>query len=184
MFRATVVLSVCFLLMSCATTGNLDSNYELKERNPESVLILGVNQQRDYRIALNHGTIESERLGCHGLPIPDVNVVPKDGFIVVKLPPTDINKRYVVGGVVLNGTILAWLPRDGHLNPVITVPPHSVVYVGTLDVVDDSKTDQLTIRESFDFESARTFMNGNYPQLARFLVKGDMGWMLTYSCHE
>lgn len=151
------------LLVGCATTSNLNSNYTLNNLGTQSVVVLGV--QPDYRVRVDEGNLENGAFKFNSFASGKFSVTPVDGYIIATLDATPEDKRYAITYIFDTHHLMthAYTPC-ANTTPTFSVPPGSVVYLGNYTF--NESADGLSRAVSYDEKSVKAYLDQHYPGLA------------------
>jgi hypothetical protein len=156
---------VAALLNACGIKESVRSGSDLQADAASSVLVLGVRP--NYRIHLLRGKIVDHTWVRPIIDTPEVNIFPGvEGYVVVKVKPTTDAEKLGVSLIFPNG--LPYGPCANYKNPVFTLRPGTVTYVGDIDY--ELVGDELRFTTSLDAKRARTYLASKYPTMGPFEV--------------
>lgn len=151
------------LLVSCATTGNLNSNYTLNDPATQSVVVLGV--QPDYRVRVDEGNLENGAFKFDSFASAAFSVTPVDGYIITTLDATPEGTRYAITYIFDTHHLMthAYTPC-ANTTPTFNIPPGSVVYLG--NYAFNKTADGLSRAVSYNEKSVKAYLDQRYRGLA------------------
>jgi len=164
------LLSACLLLLStgCVNFSNLDKSATLTQDSSDAVIVMGVKPR--FRVAIAPGTIVEEKVKLGG--IATLNTYPESGYIVGKVAAAVFPNEYHVQAIFPDGIVGAGFgdaygPCGNDHVVSFHAPAGKVIYVG--DVEYARANGKLVIKYSEDLQSARKFLDREYPNLANRL---------------
>jgi len=164
----TALLWVGLLALGgCGTLKNVDRNSDVRLSESEAILVLGVNPR--YRVHLVHGSVTDDVWRRPFNDVPEANLFPEDGYIVVKLKVQPAGERWAVPSVMPEGIGGGlYVPCNDSMVPTFTLHGGTVNYVGGIDYQLTGK--RLTFSVSSDEKAAREFIASHYPRFAALHV--------------
>lgn len=165
MKRTTILIILLMLATSaCTSIGRLEKDASLNSQN-ESVIVLGVSPA-NYRVSIFPGTREAGVFYQNILRPAVVYGAAEDGFIVTKAAADETlaitNIRLVANKESVYGPDFA--PCDGKMTMVFDVPAGKVLYLGSIEYEFAGKS--LLIKYGQDIDTARKYVDANYPKLS------------------
>jgi hypothetical protein len=160
----SVVLCAAVLLTACGTMRNIQKGSALEVDDNSAVMVLGVTPR--IRIHLLRGAIEGDYWVMPNFDVPEVNLFPEDGYIVVRSKPTTTTERFGVSSVFPGGG--AYGPCRDSLGPTFVLRGGAVNYLGELRYSFDGAV--VRHEHSVDEAKVRSFLNANYPGYSERLV--------------
>ena len=162
------IISIIVFLTSCGISENIKPGADISLDEASAILVLGFSP--DYRIHLLRGSLENNVWTRPGIDVPEVNIFPTNGYVIVKVKPTTPTNALGIGAIYLDYT--GYGPCQDSISPVFELQGGSVNYVGHLSYAYKGKT--LKYQSSIKNEEAKAYLEANYPSLARSLVYNPM----------
>ena len=157
MFKHLFLMGFMMGALSACGQSTIRSGSSLQVDAQTSVLVLGMSP--NYRIHLLRGQIADGTWVRPTLDVPEVNAFPdENGYIVVKLKPTTEAEKLGVSLVFPGG--VPYGPCQGYQNPIFTLPPGTITYVGDLHYTFDGSTLHYSV--SSDAKKARAYLASKY----------------------
>ncbi len=156
-----IILSGCF--------HRPDLSPENALANSEAILIIGVESSPPvHNLSLSYGLIKGENWYR---PFPNPNfviVMPKNGYIIAKLKPTDHNSRYIISS--FNYTFQHGNFRAQKFDKAFAFEAISkkILYPGTI-VLNYISPNSINASFIFQPDKATEFIKENYPHLTQYL---------------
>lgn len=162
-------LFVAFLfLAACGVSENIKPGATIDPAKKPTVLMLGFSP--DYRVHLFRGTFENNIWDRRGLNVPEVNIFPSNGYILVEVKPTTPEYPLGVGTIFIGYT--GYGPCQDSLTPVFDLKEGAVNYVGHLAYTMDGN--QLHFTSSIREDEAKNYLKKYYPGLVDSFVLNPM----------
>lgn len=159
----TFAVGLLACLLSACGQKNIQTGSTLRVDSRSSILVLGMRP--NYRVALLHGRIADGVWVRPTIDTPEVNTTPNDdGYIVVKVEPTTDTDKLGVSLILVGGRLYG--PCAGYRNPIFTVPPGTITYVGDINYNFDGS--RLRFSTSADVQKARAHIAAKYSASAPF----------------
>ncbi len=169
------ILFVTLFISACGTTKNIQvgSNPELDAKT--GILVFGLSP--NYRIHLTRGSTKNNIWNRPHLDVPEINLYPEKGYIVVKAKRTGESQALGVSLIFPEGKTYG--PCQGSDSPTFVVMPGVVNYVGDLNYTFDDSG--LGFTHTLDEKKVRIFLDESYPKFTDKLVVQPMTIMKTNS---
>jgi hypothetical protein len=175
LFKVAIFFSVILFISACGTTKNIQvgSNPELDADT--GILVFGLLP--NYQIHLTRGNTENNIWNRPYMDVPEINVKPENGYIVVKARRT--GESQALGVSLIFPGKGAYGPCQGADSPTFVVKPGVVNYVGDLNYIFDNAG--LSFTHTLDEKKVRVYLDENYPKFTEKLVVQPMTIMKTNS---
>lgn len=172
--KVAILLATLFI-SACGTSKNIQvgSNPELDADT--GILVFGLSP--NYRVHLTRGSTENNTWNRPGFDVPEINLYPENGYIVVKARRT--GESQALGVSLIFPEERPYGPCQGGDSPTFVIMPGVVNYAGDLNYVFDDAG--LRFTHSLDEKKARAFLGENYPKFTDKLVIRPMTIMKTNS---
>ncbi|MDO8991173.1 MAG: hypothetical protein Q7U91_16230 [Sideroxyarcus sp.] len=174
LFKVATILSITLLISACGTT-NIPVGTNPQLDADAGILVFGLSP--NYRIHLTRGGTENNTWNRPHLDVPEINVNPEKGYIVVKARRTSGSQALGVSLIFPEGRTYG--PCQGADSPTFVVMPGVVNYAGDLNYAFDDGG--LRYALTLDENKVRTFLDENYPKFTDKLVVQPMTIMKTNS---
>jgi len=154
----TGALIAVLSLAGCGIRENIRPGAALEVDNESAVLVMGFSP--NYRIHLIRGPIEDDVWERPVVDVPEVNLFPSDGYLIVKLKPTAATERFGIS-LIFPERGRPYGPCQDSIAPAFGLKGGAVNYVGDLSYAFDGSS--LRYEYSLDEGKARSFLKANYP---------------------
>jgi hypothetical protein len=168
MQKAHLIAATIQWLAACGVTANLPVGQPVRIDKDEAVLVLGVRP--DYKLHIVYGYRVSDTVWEIDVPdIPQANLGPSGGYIVIRLAPTHSGVEYGVSlaqDLRVDGPLL--FACKGSNTIAFALPAGQATYVGELLF---SETDAgVLARLTVDPQRAQRYLAQAYPTLPKLRV--------------
>jgi len=157
LFNASALIATLFLV-GCGIRENIRPGSALELDNESAVLIMEFSP--NYRIHLIRGPIEDDVWERPVVDVPEVNLFPDNGYLIVKLKPTAASESFGIS-LIFPGKGRPYGPCQDSIAPTFGLKGGAVNYVGDLSYTFDGSS--LHYEYSLDESKARNFLKANYP---------------------
>jgi len=157
-------LVVLSFLAGCGTTSNLAPGSGFSADDGSAILVLGLNPR--YRIHMLRGPIEDGMWVRPKVDVPEINLFPENGYIVVKVKPTTPSEPLSLS-LVFPGKGSFGPCQDAN-GPVFFAKAGAVNYVGDLNYHFNGS--ELRFEHTLKEENVRKFLRASYPGYEERLV--------------
>jgi hypothetical protein len=168
--KVLAVPLVTLLLAGCGAAGNLSGGAVYVENSETSIVVFGVQPQM--RVQAFPVTKGSRGWNQSKWQSAAINAVPKNGYIVAEVAPTQSGEAYAVIRIVPSLLDIWHVCSDGSV-VTFSIPPRSIVYVGDITIIKEGK---YRLEIGHDYAKARQFMRQNFPAMASRLTDGNAIW--------
>lgn len=175
LFKVAIILSITLFVSACGTTKNIQVGSSPELDADTGILVFGLSP--NYRIHLTRGSTENNTWNRPHMDVPEINVNPEKGYIVVKARRTGESQALGVSLIFPEGRTYG--PCQGADSPTFVVMPGVVNYVGDLNYAFDNG--ELRFDYTVDEKKVRNFLDENYPKFTAKLVVQPMTIMKTNS---
>lgn len=171
MKKVIFLLSMTLLLSACTSMGRLAKDARL-DSDKESVFVIGVAPE-NYRISVFPGSIKDGRFHQNQIRSAAVFGAPENGFVVGKASVGDTLAVTNIRVVKDKSDVLGadFTACNDAKTMVFNIPGGKVLYLGNVEYKFGNK--QLTVKYRQDLDSAKKFINENYPNLRGRLQSWD-----------
>jgi hypothetical protein len=175
LFKAAIIFSITLFISACGTTSNIQVGTNPELDSDTGILVFGLSP--DYRIHLTRGSTANNIWNRPHLDVPEINLKPEKGYIVVRARRTA--ESQALGVSMIFPEKGAFGPCQGADSPTFVVKPGVVNYVGDLNYIFDNVG--LRFTHTLDEKKVRVFLDDNYPKFTEKLVIQPMTIMKTDS---
>jgi hypothetical protein len=158
--RLSAAIAIILTLWGCGTTQNLQPGAPISIENGTSILVMGLSPK--YRIHLIRGSLELDSWVRPKLDVPEINVFPDNGYLIIKAKPTATDQRMGIATIFPDGKVYG--PCNNSIGPTFELKAGTVNYVGDLNYKFDGTN--LTYSITVNEDAARKFVESNYPSVA------------------
>jgi hypothetical protein len=151
-------LVVALFLAGCGIRENIRPGAALEMDSESAVLVMGLSP--NYRFHFIRGPVENNVWERPVVDVPEINLSPDSGYLVVKLKPTAATESFGIS-LVFPEKGRPYGPCQDSTAPTFGLKGGAVNYVGDLRYTFDGSS--LRYEYSLDETKARTFLNANYP---------------------
>ncbi len=151
-------LVLTLFLAGCGIRENIRPGSTLEVDNESAVLVMGLSP--NYRFHLIRGPIKDNVWERPAVDVPEVNLFPDNGYLIVKLKPTAATESFSFS-LIFPEKGRPYGPCQDSTAPTFDLKGGAVNYVGDLRYTFDGSS--LRYEYSLDETKARTFLNTNYP---------------------
>jgi hypothetical protein len=156
MKRLLFLIVSCLCLCACGVQNIRPTSAPQLEAD-SAILLLGMTPR--WRIQLFRGQVENDTWSVSGVTSGEVNTVPENGYVIVKVKPTAPSEA--MGILRIFPSLIAYTPCQDARSPTFALSAGVVNYVG--DVSFEVANGGLQYSYSTNIEKAKAFLATHYP---------------------